>query len=124
MATRKQLVKKKERRDRRHFRLRKKVKGSAGRPRMVVYRSLRNIEVQLVDDTAGHSLLGLSTLSKELRATQFENRVEQGKEVGKRVAAKAQEAGIGKVVFDRSGFLYHGIVRAVAEGAREGGLEF
>ena len=91
---------------------------------MVVYRGLRNVEVQLIDDMAGHSLLGLSTLSKELREVKFENRVAQGREVGRMLAAKAREKGIEKIVFDRGGFLYHGIVKAVAEGAREGGLKF
>ena len=91
---------------------------------MVVYRGLYNIEVQLVDDLAGHSLIGLSTRSKELHITKFENRVDQGREMGKVVAAKAREKGIEKVVFDRGGFLYHGIIKAVADGAREGGLQF
>ena len=89
-----------------------------------VHRSLKNIEAQLIDDVAGHSLVGFSTLSKELRGEKFDNRVEQGREVGKRLAAKAREKGIEKVVFDRGGFLYHGIVKAIADGAREGGLKF
>ena len=90
----------------------------------MVHRSLRHIEAQLVDDTAGHSVAGVSSLSKEVRESKFENRVEQGREVGRRVAAQAREKGVEQAVFDRGGFLYHGIVRAVAEGAREGGLKF
>ena len=90
---------------------------------MVVYRGLNNIEVQIIDDSVGHSLVGLSTQSKELKGSSFGNRREQGHEVGKRVAEKAQEKGIDAVVFDRGGFLYHGVVKAVADGAREGGLQ-
>jgi large subunit ribosomal protein L18 len=90
----------------------------------VVHRSLKHIEVQLIDDVAGHSLFGFSTQSKDLRSRSFANRVEQGTEVGKIVAEKAKEKGIDKVVFDRGGYLYHGIVKAVADGAREGGLNF
>ena len=104
--------------------MRKIVSGTSDRPRLVVHRSLRHIEVQLVDDSAGHSLFGLSTQSKELRERSFASRVEQGAEVGKIVAEKAKEKGIEKVVFDRGGYLYHGIIKAVADGAREGGLNF
>ena len=124
MKDKKHLVDNRQRRHRRRHRLRKIVSGTSARPRMVVHRSLRHIEVQLVDDVAGHSLLGLSTLSQELREQQFDNRVEQGHEVGKMVAAKAREQGIEQVVFDRGGFLYHGVIKAVADGAREAGLNF
>ena len=124
MANRGELKKRKMRRQRRRHRIRKAVIGTADRPRLVVYRSLRNIEVQLVDDLAGHSLVGFSTLSKEIRETSFENRVQQGREIGKIVASKAREKGVERVVFDRGGFLFHGIVKAVADGAREGGLQF
>jgi len=123
MRNKRHLVKKRQRRERRRHRTRKLVSGTPERPRLAVYRSLRNIEAQLIDDVAGHSLVGLSTLSKELRKEQFENRLAQGREVGKRLAAKAREQGVEKVVFDRGGFLYHGIVKAVAEGFREGGLQ-
>lgn len=109
-------------RTRRRFRIRKKVQGTEARPRLVVHRSLRNIEVQIVDDLAGHSVVGLSTRSKEFERTGPP--VEQGRALGKLLAAKAQEKGVDHVVFDRAGLLYHGIVRAVAEGAREGGLKF
>ncbi len=124
MKDKKHLVENRQRRQRRRHRLRKIVSGTPTRPRMVVHRSLRHIEVQLVDDVAGHSLLGLSTQSQELRERQFDSRVAQGQEVGKMVAAKAREKGIEQVVFDRGGFLYHGVVKAVADGAREAGLNF
>ena len=124
MANKTQLIKQKERRKRRRHRIRKNVSGTPERPRMVVYRGLYNIEVQLVDDLSGHSLVGLSTRSKDLSKTKFDSRVDQGREVGKVVAAKAREKGIEKVVFDRGGFLFHGIIKAVADGAREGGLQF
>jgi large subunit ribosomal protein L18 len=111
-------------RERRRYRIRKVVVGSPERPRLVVHRSLRQIEAQVVDDQAGHSLVGLSTLCRELRQSEYPSRVEQGRALGKLLAAKAAEKGIQRVVFDRAGFLYHGIVKAVAEGAREGGLQF
>jgi large subunit ribosomal protein L18 len=109
--------------DRRRYRIRKKVNGTQLRPRLVVHRSLRHIEAQLIDDVAGHSLVGLSTLAKELRA-ETSNRIEKGRLLGKLLAARAVEKGIHQVVFDRAGSLYHGVVKAVAEGAREGGLNF
>ena len=124
MKDKRHLVKNRERRERRRNRLRKIVSGTTERPRMVVNRSLRHIEVQLVDDVTGHSLLGLSTQCKDLKNRDFDSRVEQGREVGKIVAAKAQEKGIEQVVFDRGGFLYHGVIKAVADGAREAGLNF
>ena len=124
MKDRNHLIKKSRRRQRRRLRNRKLVSGTLERPRLVVHRSLRNIEVQLIDDVAGHSLVGLSTLSTELKGEEFKNRLSQGQEIGKRVAAKAREKGIEKVVFDRGGSLFHGIIKAVAEGAREGGLQF
>jgi len=116
--------KKNARRARRRHRIRKVVVGTPERPRLVVHRSLRHIEAQIIDDTAGHSLAGLSTQAKDLREEKFEGRLAQGQELGKRLAATAKERGIDKVVFDRGGFLYHGIVKAVADGAREGGLQF
>lgn len=123
MKDAKHLQRKQARRERRRFRLRKRVVGTASRPRLAVHRSLRNIEAQIIDDSVGHSLVGVSTLAPDLRGTKFENRVAQGHEVGKRLAAKAREKGIERVVFDRGGFRFHGIVKAVAEGAREGGLD-
>jgi large subunit ribosomal protein L18 len=123
MALRNQ-IKKNLQRKRRRRRIRKRLVGTSEKPRLVVYRSLRNIEAQIIDDLAGHSLVGLSTLSRELDKSKFDNRIEQGKEIGKLLAHKAREQGIEQVLFDRGGFSYHGIVKAVADGAREGGLQF
>lgn len=112
---------------RRHKRIRKRVSGTAERPRLVVYRSLRNIEGQLVDDDAGRTITGLSTLDPELREFEAEGqnrRVEHAHAAGKKLAARAREQGIESVVFDRGGYKYHGRVKAFAEGAREGGLKF
>jgi len=112
---------------RRHLRIRKKMSGTAERPRLVMYRSLKNIEGQLVDDEAGVTLAGLSTLSKSLRDFEPEgdNRLqEQAFAAGRALAEHAQEKGITAVVFDRGGYRYHGRVKAFADGAREGGLEF
>jgi len=114
-------------RKRRHFRVRNKVHGSADRPRLVVFRSLKNIEGQLVDDDARRTLLGLSTLGAELKAFKAEGknpRVEEAHAAGKLLAERAKSQGISSVVFDRGGYKYHGRVKAFAEGAREGGLEF
>jgi len=114
-------------RRRRHLRVRNRVQGSADRPRLCVYRSLRNIEGQLVDDDAGKTLLGLSTLAPELKDFTAEGknrRVEEAKAAGKLLGEKAKAQGITAVVFDRGGYKYHERVRAFAEGAREGGLEF
>jgi large subunit ribosomal protein L18 len=114
-------------RAKRHRRIRQKISGSAERPRLVVYRSLRNIEGQLVDDVASRTLVGVSTLASELRDFESESRmpkVDQAFEAGKLLADKAKAAGVEKVVFDRGGYRYHGRVKAFAEGARKGGLEF
>jgi large subunit ribosomal protein L18 len=91
----------------------------------VVYRSLNNLEGQVVDDVAGKTLVGLSTLNGELRARKDElTKTEQSRAAGRALAERAKEMGITRVVFDRGGYLYHGRVKAFAEGAREGGLEF
>jgi large subunit ribosomal protein L18 len=114
-------------RKRRHYRIRNRLRGTAERPRLVVYRSLRNIEGQLVDDDTGRTLLGLSTLAEGLRDFTAEGqhpRVEQSFAAGKLLAEKAKSQGIESVVFDRGGYKYHGRVKAFADGAREGGLEF
>lgn len=111
-------------RRRRRLRIRKKIRGTPGRPRLAVSRSLNHIEVQLIDDTTGRSLLGLSSNSREIRDTLSGNKSEKGREVGRAVAVKALEAGIKTVVFDRGGRLYHGRIKALADGAREGGLLF
>ena len=107
-----------DRRFRRHLRVRKKVAGTTERPRLVVFRSLKHIYAQLVDDTTGRTLLTVTDAGAEGKKT------EKSAEVGKQIASRAKEAGISRVVFDRAGYQYHGRVKAVADGAREGGLEF
>ena len=112
---------------RRHRRVRKRVEGTEERPRLVVHRSHKNMQGQLVDDRAGHVLLGVSTLDPELRKHRSDadtSKTVLGREAGKLLAARAREAGVETVVFDRGGYLYHGRVAAFAEGAREGGLKF
>ena len=114
-----------ERRQRRHRRVRKKVVGTAERPRLVVFRSLKNIEAQVVDDTQGVTLFGISTLTSGVKSEGAElSKADRGRLAGKLIAQRAKEAGVTRVVFDRGGYLYHGRVKAFAEGAREGGLEF
>jgi large subunit ribosomal protein L18 len=107
-----------ERRVRRHLRVRNRVAGTPERPRLVVYRSLKHISAQLVDDRTRRTLMTVTDIgmagTKSKRAT----------EVGKRIAERAKDAGVSKIVFDRAGYRYHGRVKALAEGAREGGLEF
>ncbi|HEY74765.1 MAG TPA: 50S ribosomal protein L18 [Thermoflexia bacterium] len=112
-------------RERRRKHVRKKVFGTPERPRLNVFRSLRHIYAQVIDDTKGHTLASASTLDPEVRP-QLDglSKVEQARIVGKVVAARALEKGITKVVFDRAGYKYHGRVKALADGAREGGLEF
>ena len=114
-----------ERRERRHRRVRRKVVGTAERPRLVVFRSLKNIEAQVVDDTKGVTLFGISTLTADVKSEGGElSKADRGRVAGKLLAQRAREAGVTRVVFDRGGYLYHGRVKAFAEGAREGGLEF
>lgn len=110
----------------RRQRVRRKVKGTADRPRLNVFRSSRHIYAQVIDDISGATMVAASTLSPELKdkVAELSGKKDPAKEVGKLVAAKAKEKGITQVVFDRNGFLYHGRVAALAEGAREGGLEF
>jgi large subunit ribosomal protein L18 len=103
---------------RRHLRIRNRITGTAERPRLVVKRSLKHIYAQVVDDTTARTLAAAS--DHDLSGKKSE----RSSEVGKRIAAKAKEAGITRVVFDRAGYKYHGRVKAVADGAREGGLEF
>ena len=105
----------------RHERLRNNISGTAQRPRLNVFRSLNNIYAQIIDDVKGATLVSASSL--ELKETYGGNKV-AAKEVGKLVAQKATAAGISEVVFDRGGYLYHGRVKELAEGAREGGLKF
>ncbi|MDR1428114.1 MAG: 50S ribosomal protein L18 [Bifidobacteriaceae bacterium] len=105
----------------RHLRVRKKIRGSAERPRLVVTRSSRHMVAQLVDDAVGHTLVSASTLEVALRADPG-NKTAKARKVGELVAERAKAAGIDSVVFDRGGNKYHGRVAAVADGAREGGL--
>lgn len=109
-------------RKKRHVRVRGKISGTAECPRLNVYRSLANIYVQLIDDVAGVTLAQASTVEKDF--VQYGGNVEAAKAVGKKLAERATEKGIKECVFDRGGYVYHGRVAAVAEGAREGGLEF
>jgi large subunit ribosomal protein L18 len=121
----KQLIKKREARERRHRRVRGRVAGSPERPRLNVFRSETNIYAQVIDDLAGHTLVSASSIDK-LIAGQVEGKTktEAAKIVGQILAQRAKDAGITKVVFDRGGYRYHGRVAALAEGAREGGLDF
>ncbi len=109
-------------RERRHKRVRKSITGTAGRPRLVVFRSNRGIEAQLVDDLSGNTLAAASSLN--LKKSFKGNKTAQAAEVGKLLAQNAAKAGIERVVFDRGGYLYHGRVKALADAAREGGLKF
>ncbi len=114
-------------RRRRHIRIRKRMHGTSERPRLVVYRSLRNIEGQLVNDDARRTLVGLSTLAAELKGgepSEGNRKVEAARAAGKLLAERARDQGVTAVVFDRGGFRYHGRVKAFAEGARAGGLDF
>ncbi len=105
-------------------RIRVKITGTAERPRMSVYRSNRHIYVQLIDDTQSQTLVALSTGDKNFDDSELNGKCEQAKKIGLLIAAKAKAAGIDRVVFDRGGYLYHGRVKALSDGAREGGLEF
>jgi len=112
-----------ELRYRRHLRVRQRVTGTAERPRLVVFRSLKHIYAQLVDDARGVTLLAVADSSEGV-SPEGTGKVAKAKAVGQALAAKAKAAGITSVVFDRAGYRYHGRVQAVADGAREGGLEF
>jgi len=114
---------KQERRRRIKYRIRKRLSGTSERPRMTVYRSNKQIYVQLVDDVNGVTLLSASSKEKEI-AGQKVNKIDQARLVGKRVAEIAKEKGIKEVVFDRNGYLYHGRVKSLADAARENGLKF
>ncbi|MGH3614487.1 MAG: 50S ribosomal protein L18 [Pseudonocardia sp.] len=110
-------------RARRHARLRKKINGSQERPRLAVKRSSRHIVAQLIDDLAGHTLASASTLEADVRALEGDKKARAAK-VGELLAGRAREAGVTAVVFDRGGYDYHGRIAALADAAREGGLEF
>jgi large subunit ribosomal protein L18 len=114
------------RRDKIKFKIRKKVNGTPDKPRLVVYRSLNNIYAQIVDDVNSKTLLTVSTLTKEYadKLKDSKGKISKSKLIGKVVAEKAIASNLKKVVFDRNGYLYHGRVKALADGAREGGLAF
>mmetsp|Transcript_160064 Transcript_160064/g.489600 ORF Transcript_160064/g.489600 Transcript_160064/m.489600 type:complete len:119 (+) Transcript_160064:99-455(+) len=114
---------KSDRRDRIRFRIRKTVSGTAERPRLAVYRSNKEIYAQLIDDVNGKTITAASSRDKDIDASKV-NKVEAAKLVGKAIADKATKVGVETVSFDRGGYLYHGRVKSLAEGAREGGLKF
>ena len=114
-----------EARIRRHERVRRRLSGTPERPRLSVFRSLGHIYAQVIDDRSGRTLAAASSLEPDLRAAASEeSKVQVARAVGRRIAERAREKGISQVVFDRGGYLYHGRVKALAEGAREGGLQF
>lgn len=121
MASDKNIIKHKAR-ARRARKVRGKIRGTTDRPRLVVFRSLNHIYAQLVDDTARKTIAGVSSLKGSLNASG--TKMDKAKAVGEGIAKKAQELGIKKIVFDRSGYLYHGKVKTLAETARKAGLEF
>ncbi len=108
------------------IRVRKKISGTAERPRVAVFRSLKQVYAQIIDDASGKTLVAASSLSKDIAndIKGAKSKIEKSKIVGKHLAEKAIKAGIETVVFDRSGYRYHGRIQAIAEGAREGGLKF
>jgi len=105
-------------------RIRKKIIGTVERPRLRVFRSNRHIYAQIIDDTAGHTLVSMSTQDKEFTPSEEKGKIGAAKKVGEMIGIRAKAAGITKVVFDRGGAIYHGRVQSLSEGAREGGLEF
>jgi large subunit ribosomal protein L18 len=126
MRVRKHTGRKSVARIRRHRRVRTNIAGTAEKPRLVVFRSIRHIYAQVIDDDKGHTLVATSTLEKELK-TEVEAAGKPNavcKLIGKTIAQKALDKGIKQVVFDRGGYIYHGNIKALAEGAREAGLQF
>ena len=111
-------------RHKRHRRIRRFLGGTTERPRLAVFRSLEHIYGQIIDDTAGTTLVAASDIEAALRSGERGNKSDRAKQVGQLLAERAKEKGITAVVFDRGGFLYHGRIKALADGAREGGLEF
>ncbi len=114
---------KSEKRNRIHLRIRKTISGTAERPRLCVFRSNKEIYAQLVDDLSGKTITAASSRDKDIASAKT-NKVDAAKLVGKAIAEKATKSGVEAVVFDRGGYLYHGRVKQLAEGAREGGLKF
>ena len=115
---------KREARIRRHYRVRKKVVGTAARPRLAVFRSNRHLVMQVIDDERGHTLVAASTVETELRAAGSTGNIAAAGKVGTLIAERAKAAGVTQVVFDRGGFQYHGRIAAAAQAARDAGLEF
>ena len=111
-------------RQKRHRRIRRYLSGTTERPRLAVFRSLEHIYGQIIDDTAGHTLVAASDIEPTVRNAERGTKSARAKQVGQLLAERAKEKGITAVVFDRGGFLYHGRIKALADGAREGGLEF
>jgi len=111
-------------RQRRHERIRKKVSGSVMRPRLSVYRSLNHVYAQIIDDSKGFTIVAASSLEAAFKNAKQKGNIAMAKEIGSLIAKKAVEKGIKQVVFDRSGYLYHGRIKALADAAREAGLEF
>ena len=111
-------------RQKRHRRIRRYLSGTTQRPRLAVFRSLEHIYGQIIDDTAGTTLVAASDVEAALRAGERGTKSDRAKQVGQLLAERAKEKGITAVVFDRGGFLYHGRIKALADGAREGGLDF
>lgn len=105
-------------------RIRKKIVGTTDRPRLRVFKSANHIYAQIVDDSKGHTLAAMSSLHKEIRSEDMQGKCNRAKKVGLLLAERAKSTGIVSVVFDRGGYIYHGRVRALSEGAREGGLKF
>ena len=111
-------------RQKRVKRIRRKISGTPERPRLRVFKSARHIYAQIIDDVAGHTILAMSTLHKEMRDADAKGKTAKAHQVGKLLAEAAKKKGVAKVVFDRGGYIYHGRVKALADGAREGGLQF
>ena len=117
-------VSKSEIRKKKHARLRNRISGTAEKPRLCVFRSNNHMYAQIIDDTVGNTICSASTLDKAAKALEYTDNVEAAAFVGKTIAERALEKGVKEVVFDRAGFIYHGKVQALAEAAREAGLEF
>ena len=116
-------TRRREARARRHFRIRKTLRGTPEAPRLVVHRTSRHLHVQVIDDAAGHTLVAASTMEPDVRTVEGDKKA-KGAKVGELIAERAKAAGIEKVVFDRAGYKYHGRIAALADAAREGGLKF
>lgn len=115
---------KNEARLKRHLRVRKKIEGTTARPRLSIYRSAKHMYAQIIDDVKGVTIVAASTQDKDLKDVANGGNVEAAKQVGALIAKRAKDSGIDKVVFDRGGYLYHGRIQALADAAREAGLEF